>query len=345
MVKIKEQEPIYVTHICLQGRPIFMDYTYPSDAYVESSCDFEITRTGYVNEIVFDIMGADGETVLGCDKIGEIHGGLINVDRLERDCISKTEEFAGDSDYDTIFWAMDDGHLGTNENSRNIFFIDRIMVNKNQRHEKIATKSLLMLKQALYEQFNANVGYIVAKPSPILDNPKLQKEDIETYLRLCDKFWNQLGFVDIKGTDAEVGADIAGYKYFNTTNDLITENLARLAEWRSKEDFFTIGNRYELCCDIKVMEQSREVHVIEYTGEVEGTNIVHLQDSEFPLLREQLWGKLQLNGSVEDWRWILYGFPGKVREYVSTGFIPASVKDDSFYARLLDYYGCFVEKV
>ena len=213
----KEGKITYVNQICLFGSQVFMKHTYPSIAYVEMPNEFSVIGSDYISEIIFDIMGSQGEAIIDNCKIGEIHGCLIKIDRLERDGFPKEEQFCNGDDLDDAFWAMDEGRFGQNEKSKNIFFIDRIFVNKNLRHKNIASISLLMLPQVLDEQFNAAVGYIVTKPSPILDKPKIQVAEIEIYRSLCNKFWTQLGF-----------ADTEGYKYYNTTNDFVEENLERM---------------------------------------------------------------------------------------------------------------------
>ena len=45
----KMKDLIGVHEICLLGRPIFMNRTYPSGAYVYSPEDFSVTGAGYIS--------------------------------------------------------------------------------------------------------------------------------------------------------------------------------------------------------------------------------------------------------------------------------------------------------
>ena len=320
----KMKDIISVYEICLLGRPVFMKHTYPSSAYVYRE-DFSVSGAGYIMEIIFDIMGSDDEVWFDNSKIGEIHGYLINIDRLERDGVSIEDEFSDDHDYEHVFWLMHDGRFGQNAKSNNIFFIERIFIDKTLRHNKVASKSLLLLPRVLDEQFNAAVGYIVAKPSPILDKPKLQKKDLEIYQRLCPEFWSRLGF-----------SDMDGYKYYNINNDFVEESMERLSKYKLGK-FIDMGDKY-CCrfCDVKVFLDKMEIHVMEYNSET------LLTDEEFALWRNNIFMELKLDKPVEEWKWIFYGYPGIAREFVDSNFVPASILDDSFYVRMLDYYGSFV---
>ena len=115
----KEGKITYANQICLFGSQVFMQHTYPSVAYVEMPNEFSVMGSGYISEIIFDIMGSQGEAIIDNCKIGEIHGCLIKIDRLERDGFPKEEQFCNGDDLDDAFWAMDEGRFGQNEKSKN----------------------------------------------------------------------------------------------------------------------------------------------------------------------------------------------------------------------------------
>lgn len=137
----------------------------------------------------------------------------MNVERMKRDEYNPDDEFCNGDDISDLYWDMSEGLMGNNDKSDNIFYIDRIFIAKQHRRGKIATASMLMLPKVLYEQFNADVGYLVAKTNALLDNQKQHKIEVE----VSGVFWESLGF------------DIAKkYRYYNMTNDFVKENVERL---------------------------------------------------------------------------------------------------------------------
>lgn len=322
---------MFVNEICLLGRLVFMKYTLPGTAYLCQYIDrFEYHSSGEqscVVEIIFDIIGAESDLCSSDNaKVGEIHGYLLNIDRLDRERKDYDEFFCDGDDISEIYWSMCGGNFGNNNKSKNIFFIDQIKVNKKYRHNKIATASVLMIPKVLYEQFNVNLGYLVAKPVPTLDKPKLQKKDIEIYRRLCDAFWSRLGF-----------ASDEKYRYYNTTGDLVGETIARLSEIKYEEYDVLISDDYRFLCEVKVQQDSKEIHIFELVWDTS-----YLRDIDFPILQDQLLWELQLNELAKAWKWIFYNHLGKVKEFIFLGFVETNVRDDSFYVKMLDRYDYFV---
>ncbi|XFO69027.1 hypothetical protein SPSIL_052550 [Sporomusa silvacetica DSM 10669] len=98
-----------------------------------------------------------------------------------------------------------------------------------------------MLPRVLYEQFNADLGYLVSKSFPILDKTKLQKKDTEIYQRLCNIFWDRLGFLSMEN-----------YRYYNLTNSFIGDNLSKISQTQSIEIVLSKDNEYSYCYEVKV---------------------------------------------------------------------------------------------
>lgn len=314
---------------CLQ--PVYMDYTLPTSIYTERLYEYRLrTGGGYVAEIIFDIISSDGGDIYTdkTTKVGEIHGYLLNVERMKRDRYNPDNEFCNGDDVSDLYWDMDEGLLGDNQKSKNIFYIDSIVVKKQQRHDQIATASLLILPTALYEQFNTEIGYLAAKAIPILDDTKLQKKDLEIYKRLCNSFWDRLGF-----------SSTENYKYCNMAKDFVKENVERLAN-EARTNHIIDADGYACFCDVKVLADNNEIHILEYAEDS-----CHLDDKKFPLLQKAILEEVNVQGTVHDWRWIFYNYQGKVREHVLTGFVASAIRDDSYYVRMLDYYKYLVEQV
>ena len=324
------EERVYVHLICLLGRPIHMNYTLPTSIYTERLYDFDPINSGYVAEIIFDIVSSDAGDICMNEttKVGEIHGYIINVERMKRDKRNPKDEFCNGDDITDLYWDMAAGLLGDNPKSNNIFYIDSIFIKKQQRHDQIATASLLILPMVLYEQFNVELGYLAAKAIPILDDLKHQKKDLEIYRRLCYAFWSRLGFDTAEN-----------YMYYNMANDFVKENVERLAK-KHRTDYVIDVENYACCCDIKVLPENKEIHVLEYAEEP-----YHLDDKKFPLLQKAVLEAVGVQGEVHSWRWIFYNYQGKVREYGLTGFVSSNIRDDSYYVRMLDYYKYLVGQV
>ncbi|WP_094604506.1 hypothetical protein SPSIL_052580 [Sporomusa silvacetica DSM 10669] len=99
-----------------------MKYTLPSSAYVERPAEFSIIEgRGCVAEIKFDILGSNDNIIYKNTQIGEIHGYLLNVDRMERDGYRSEDEYCNGDDVSDIYWSMHDDLFGNNEKSK-IYF-------------------------------------------------------------------------------------------------------------------------------------------------------------------------------------------------------------------------------
>lgn len=69
------EERIYVHEICLIGNPVYMKQTLPASVCIERLYEFSLISSGYVAEIIFDIISSDGGCIYTDKniKIGEIH--------------------------------------------------------------------------------------------------------------------------------------------------------------------------------------------------------------------------------------------------------------------------------